>query len=637
MHIPFTPRSDVIIAQLVNLDADTSAHSLSISSQHHGGINTAMGAAVAANSLTTTMKPHLYYMSRDSWFAIASVATFFGICNLITRGNAHLRVKRILAKRIDGKVAERSGTNPSKLDGAWNRLRNLFSSTFFLTTLPKYMGTKTLGEAWWRIAYVIATMLFAFHETTWHDYKSWATQCGQLAYAQIPLIIGLAGKNNVISFVTGIGYEKLHFLHGCAAWTCLFLSWVHTFAHGYHLKGGFVHAVAGAAFLQWGLVAITVYTLIAVGAMRWLRKRFYEIFLISHIIMVILYLVACWMHFEKSKYWIYPGFIIWGFDRLVRVLRLVILNRLWLAPARRTAEGSSEAKVEVVGGDMMRLKIKRKGLKWSPGQHAFIIMPSVSQLPFEAHPFTLATIPNLNEESQGEAVFLIRARDGFTKRLREQAEGDTPITAYIDGPYGHACSRSHFDSVLFICGGSGISFGLSNLLAIVDAAKRGKSVVRKVKLIWMIRRQDYWQWVAPYINAAMIDKPPSLELYLDIYCTRGFNGAVSPSDSKEKTEESAVPVLDHDLPPAPSETSSQSDEKKVEGDVDGWLRWHTGRPDLPHRIADFVRDETGKISINVCGPEALQAETRSATRAVSSKLPKTAIPAISYHAETFGW
>lgn len=165
MHIPLTPRSDVVIAQLINLDTEPSAHSLSTSIQSHGGINTAMGA-VAATNLATTMKPHLFYMSRDCWFTIAGVAAFFGICNLITRGNAYLRVKRILAGRIGGKVQERSGTNPSKLDRAWNRLRNFFSSTFFLTTLPKYMGTKTLGEAWWRIVYVIATLLFAFHEST---------------------------------------------------------------------------------------------------------------------------------------------------------------------------------------------------------------------------------------------------------------------------------------------------------------------------------------------------------------------------------------------------------------------------------------------------------------------------------------
>ena len=36
-------------------------------------------------------------------------------------------------------------------------------------------------------------------------------------------------------------------------------------------------------------------------------------------------------------------------------------------------------------------------------------------------------------------------------------------------------------------GGSGITFGTSNLIAIIDAARRGESAVRRVKLVWMMR------------------------------------------------------------------------------------------------------------------------------------------------------
>jgi hypothetical protein len=95
---------------------------------------------------------------------------------------------------------------------------------------------------------------------------------------------------------------------------------------------------------------------------------------------------------------------------------------------------------------------------------------------------------------------------GFTKRLMEKAEGEVKIPAYLEGPYGHSCSLDHFEQVLLVCGeyiwpysfypvlisvafpgGSGITFGTSNLIAIVDAARRGESAVRRVKLVWMIR------------------------------------------------------------------------------------------------------------------------------------------------------
>ena len=38
-------------------------------------------------------------------------------------------------------------------------------------------------------------------------------------------------------------------------------------------------------------------------------------------------------------------------------------------------------------------------------------MPTISKIPFEAHPFTLANMSGI-ECPQGEATFVIRARDG---------------------------------------------------------------------------------------------------------------------------------------------------------------------------------------------------------------------------------
>lgn len=45
-------------------------------------------------------------------------------------------------------------------------------------------------------------------------------------------------------------------------------------------------------------------------------------------------------------------------------------------------------------------------------------------------------------------------------------------------------ARSNFHTTI---GGSGITFGTSNLIAIIDAARRGESAVRRVKLVWMMR------------------------------------------------------------------------------------------------------------------------------------------------------
>ena len=69
------------------------------------------------------------------------------------------------------------------------------------------------------------------------DVKSWADQAGWVAVAQVPLIIALAGKNNLISVLTGISYEKLNFLHRCAGKVCLAGSWIHAAGYIYLLGG----------------------------------------------------------------------------------------------------------------------------------------------------------------------------------------------------------------------------------------------------------------------------------------------------------------------------------------------------------------------------------------------------------------
>jgi len=97
-------------------------------------------------------------------------------------------------------------------------------------------------------------------------------------------------------------------------------------------------------------------------------------------------------------------------------------------------------------------------MNWAPGQHAFIILPTISTLPFEAHPFTIASISSSDEEASAddehELTFIIRARDGFTKRLRADALGEVPvpIKAFIDGPYGCPPSLAHYSTCVLISG-----------------------------------------------------------------------------------------------------------------------------------------------------------------------------------------
>ena len=182
-------------------------------------------------------------------------------------------------------------------------------------------------------------------------------------------------------------------------------------------------------------------------------------------------------------------FYIWGGDRLVRLFRVIYYNTN--LDSRRAPAGGLKASVELLSPQFVRLRVLRPSrFKWTPGQAAFVIVPGVSRIPFEAHPFTIASVDSryhlggrtalkasnslLNSEtttvnassltltekpapsspspSWEEVEFYINVRGGFTKRLAQAAEKDEEVSVYLDGPYGFSPNLKNDDTVVVVAG-----------------------------------------------------------------------------------------------------------------------------------------------------------------------------------------
>lgn len=144
-----------------------------------------------------------------------------------------------------------------------------------------------------------------------------------------------------------------------------------------------------------------------------------------------------------------------------------------------------DASVELLSPHFVRLRLRRPPhLQWSPGQTAYLIMPGVSTIPFEAHPFTIASLDTAHDETQEdiyaiskegslgesepywkELVFFINVRNGFTKKLSDAAERGDKVKVFVDGPYGNPPDLMDYDTSVLIAGGSGASLTLPLLLA----------------------------------------------------------------------------------------------------------------------------------------------------------------------------
>ena len=55
-----------------------------------------------------------------------------------------------------------------------------------------------------------------------------AVRTGLMAVACTPILVALAGKANLVTFLTGFGHEKLNVIHRYVAWMCFGLSIAHT-------------------------------------------------------------------------------------------------------------------------------------------------------------------------------------------------------------------------------------------------------------------------------------------------------------------------------------------------------------------------------------------------------------------------
>lgn len=461
--------------------------------------------------------------------------------------------------------------------------------------------------------------------------------------SQIPLVVGLASRNNVLSYLTGISYEKLNFLHRTAARVMVLSVALHalTWAHRGLPTDNNIHSDV----FKWGVSAGSCLLVVFLTSFAIVRRVAYEAFLFIHIVFVLMFLVAVYHHYEPYNYWVWPGLFLWGLDRFVGFARLVLVNKLWFR---------NNSTIELVDTDVLRVTVNRPLLRWSPGQHAFLTMPQVAGLRYEQHPFTMANVP----DGTGNAVFLLRAQNGFTRRLVNKLADDvsTSINTYVEGPYGISHDMNHYDSVLLVAGGTGVTFALSHLLSIIKAGREGKTAVSHVRLVWNVREARHARWIVPLLNDAIGAGVGGVSVSVDFYITRS-EASGEPEEKGHTADRDPAP--DATYSPATSSPSGSStgvdqddEEKPRVGDklaLEAGLnaaaaavaRFHNGRSHLEHILREDVGasavDAAG-VHVAVCGPTSLALDTRRAVCKVnSSAAVLRGQNPVTFYSETFGW
>jgi len=551
-------------------------------------------------------------------------------------------------------------------------LVNLYRIAAFRFTFDFGSFTINLAEVVLTLMYIAALFVWAFINTTdlsgtKFDETYWSNRAGALVASQLPLITVLGTKNNAISWITGVSFEKLNHLHRMSARVVFVLAWVHA---GSKIQSGLSKDL-GQAWLTSGLLAVSCFSLLNIISVRPVRARAYEFFFYSHLALVLLFLVGAYFHTKEFSFqtYVWPSFVVWGVDRAIRVVRLILLNHSF------SGKGTLDATTELLTPKLVRLTLKRpQHFKWSPGQVAYLITPSVSTLPFEAHPFTIASYDsqmlasreelsssaeltdpsknNVNVSSSSpqshwkEIVFLINVKEGFTKRLSQIAARKGTFKVYVDGPYGHSHDSSSYNTSVFIAGGTGVSYTLPLLLDTIECVRKGQSICQRATFIWCIRDSEHIKWISDMLVQALTQAPDSLKIDIRIFVSgssrssesldlRTYDYAEDSGSASAESTPAQTPISEKGVGIPSSDSVSMLKLTHLPS-----VKVSQGRPILAKLLAEEAEETSGgSMWVTVCGSHSIANAVRKGLRFPVSG-PSVVLrggASVTLHVESFGY
>ncbi|KAH7084355.1 ferric reductase-like protein transmembrane component 4 [Paraphoma chrysanthemicola] len=361
-------------------------------------------------------------------------------------------------------------------------------------------------------------------------------RAGSMAMGNVVALFLFSSRNSILLYLTDWSYSTYLLLHRWLGYWAV----LHTIIHSamlwrYYVKAGSYSAEILRLYWQWGIVGTVAVCAILPFSLLKIRQKFYEFFIISHIVLSLLFLLGFYYHiwyvYQYNwgyEIWMFAAAGIWAVERVLRIGRMVF-------------QGSRTGVVSVIPGtdeEYIRIEVEGKELKSGV---AYVCFPTLSWRFWETHPFSISgriTRPTeaqllrspsssgsdaspqpedsekgpstsisiatpahkaTREDHNTSTTFFARTRGGVTKALKEKvsrADGQTiRMRVLIDGPYNHSGSvhaqLAQCSSILCIVGGVGITAVLPFL---------NKNEAKDTKLFWSSRKSGLINDLTPTLD-----------------------------------------------------------------------------------------------------------------------------------------
>ncbi|MCP8717180.1 MAG: ferric reductase-like transmembrane domain-containing protein [Asgard group archaeon] len=399
-----------------------------------------------------------------------------------------------------------------------------------------------------------------------------ADRTGIVATIMMPLVFLFAGRNNFLQWLTGINYATFMVYHRHIARVMFMLVVIHSVNYTI-IEGEYYSEAVKEKYFWNGILATTAGGILWIQAMLFFRRRWYEIFLLIHIIMAAIFVGATWVHVDDLGYvwFVYPSVAVWCFDRAVRIGRLIVF-------------GFPKAEVTLLANDTLKVVVPKPSYwKSIPGGHAFIHFVKPTYF-WQSHPFTFVDTPD-----DKNIVLYCKVKGGVThslyKLLAKQPDQTTRMTVAVEGPYGEPTPARYADTAVFIAGGNGIPGIYSEVM---DMARRLPAETNRVmKLIWVIRDYSSLEWFQEELEYLK-----NTSIRTTIYVTR-------PSLSLSTDEDKKLEDKD----------SCEDDKSSIKSRLNH-IEFKEGRPCIETIVADEIEECSRSVAFVTCGHPVMVDEIR---------------------------
>ncbi|CCF60746.1 hypothetical protein KAFR_0L01370 [Kazachstania africana CBS 2517] len=439
-------------------------------------------------------KDYAFSVLRSQWFGWGLVFYWVFIICFSTVSNL---LDKIFGFNLATKIIRRKLLIPSVY-------KNYQERTFFLLKcIPLNFPVRI--DALIVLIFVIQTIIsvgVGYELTLPHPYLTtrWYMNLNLVSYrvdlmsiSLFPMIYLFGMRNNFLIPLTGISFRRFIFYHKWCAYVCVVLAFIHSIIWTvWAISDGGYKVWAMDAYWAWGIAATVLIVLLIFQSESFLRDWMYELFLLVHKLMNIMFIVAMYYHLKPMGWmaWVWSMVAIWSFDRLMRIIRVIING------------GLQSALLTDCGNNVIKITLKKpKWVNYKSGQFVYLYFISPYDTwfyAFQSHPFTVLNENTLQQGSEKLTIYL-RVNKGLTRVMLERimkSKNDSLICkVLVEGPYGLKIPTLHkLDRKLVgVSAGLGVTPVFSHFSELL-AAQNGPTMSWQNQFYWIINDLNYLSW-----------------------------------------------------------------------------------------------------------------------------------------------